>query len=365
MTDLQLGLLIVGVIAVVAVLAYNRVLERRERKRLEEGFGLSAQDVLLESPLKPRARERASPDGARERAIPGDARERIRPAPRLEPEEHTDSAGTAAARGIEPSVPAGGSLPDERVDFIVELVCATAVPAVRALELWEPIRHRFLRRALLAGTAGDGLWRGVSLQDPEPYAQLRLGLQLVSRQGATTDSELIEFRALCDAMAAGLEAGIAAPEVRSAGETARALDAVCADADIQIVLHLALPPKPGVEAALRAAALAAGLASDQAGGYSMRGEGGAMLFQAGLGDGRFSLLLDLPRCPDLRNAWQQMLAAARSMSGKLGAGIVDDNGAPLGDAALAGIGSEVERVRVALEQRGVAAGSALALRLFS
>jgi len=44
---------------------------------------------------------------------------------------------------------------------------------------------------------------------------------------------------------------------------------------------------------------------------------------------------------------------------------VDDNGKALGEAALAAIAEQLDRVRTALESRGIGPGGALAARLFS
>jgi len=47
MTDLQLGLLVLGAAAVVGVVAYNRIQERSVRREAERTFGSSHSDVLL------------------------------------------------------------------------------------------------------------------------------------------------------------------------------------------------------------------------------------------------------------------------------------------------------------------------------
>jgi hypothetical protein len=49
----------------------------------------------------------------------------------------------------------------------------------------------------------------------------------------------------------------------------------------------------------------------------------------------------------------------------LSAGIVDDNRQPLDDAALGKIRAQLQALYASMEDQGIAAGSALALRLFS
>jgi len=90
MTDLQLGLAVIGALAVVAVVLYNRWQERGARRDAERAFGSGHADVLLRE-------ERREP-----------TLEARRPAP------------------------PPGALPAERVDYVVELTLPRpAAPAAR------------------------------------------------------------------------------------------------------------------------------------------------------------------------------------------------------------------------------------------
>src|SRR5437870_8146920 len=103
MTDLQLGLLVAGALAVAAVLIYNRWQERGVRREAERAFGSGHADVLLD--------ERREPT--------------LAPLPRR------------------PDVPAG-AIPAERVDYVIELTLKSPGGAVD--EAWASIEHRFARR---------------------------------------------------------------------------------------------------------------------------------------------------------------------------------------------------------------------------
>ena len=107
MTDLQIGLLVLGAAAVAAVLVYNRVQERSTRRSAERSFSSSHADVL---------------------------------APRREPRLG----------------PLSG--PDERVDYVIELKPAKPVAAGVVHDEWRAIELRFGRRALIAEGEG-GTWR--------------------------------------------------------------------------------------------------------------------------------------------------------------------------------------------------------------
>src|SRR2546423_1913306 len=67
MTDLQLGLLVIGAIAVVGVFAFNRVQERRARQDTERAFAVKHPDALLNEPAAA-LKMRGALEGARELA---------------------------------------------------------------------------------------------------------------------------------------------------------------------------------------------------------------------------------------------------------------------------------------------------------
>jgi len=293
---------VIGAAAVVGVLVYNRVQERAARRQAERAFGAGHADVLLEE------------TGRKEPAFAAPPLRR----PELQKE----------------------ALPDERVDYVVRLDSPDRVAAVEVLELWGPVERRFAGRALLAATDGSG-WRRVAPGEARECIGLRAGLQLLGRDGVIADAELLEFRSQVETLGAKLGATLAAPEMREALEAARELDQVCADADIQVALHvvgIAPPalPLPGEHA-----------------------------FQVELREDGLTFSLDLPRTEDPARAYEAMARAGTQLAASLGGTLVDDNGRTLDPRALAVIGAQLDAVRQALAARGIEPGSVLALRLFS
>ncbi|HZM34929.1 MAG TPA: cell division protein ZipA C-terminal FtsZ-binding domain-containing protein [Burkholderiales bacterium] len=284
MTDFHLGLLVVGVLAVAGVLFYNRLQERRVRRAAERAFRSGHADALLDEP-------RREPT----LGLP----------PR--PEAHAD-----------------GAIPDPKVDYVMVLSAPKGIPAPLPREHWAPIALRFARRALL-GPVEDG--------------KVRVALQLVSRDGVASEAELLEFRAAAETLAARIGASIAAPEMRAALEAARELDRICAEADIQVALHVVgIAPPAGIEASA---------------------------FRVEPRDDGVTLSLDVGRTADPGRAYQGMARAAVQLAASGGGRVVDDNGATLDERALAAIGAQLEAIRAMLAERGVEPGSPLALRVFS
>jgi FtsZ-interacting cell division protein ZipA len=327
MSELQIGLLAIGGLVVAGVLVYNRVQERGARRAAEQAFGSRHADALLDAP--PPAR--AAPEAAR-------TSHRAPPAP-----------------------PAAE--PDPAIDYIVEFTSAQAGAQATVQEEWPAIERRHARRAFIAGSPDGRTWRA--------------GLQLVSRDGAVGEADLIEFRSAVETVAAVLGATVTAPEMRVAVEKARELDQFCADADIQVVVHVRGGPFPGTK--LRAIAEAGGLTLEPDGRFALRNDDQLLLYTLAASDGAafsagtikdaappgLSLALDVARVPDTRRSFESLARLAQQLATVLGGSIADDNGNVLDERAVAAIAQQLDAISLQLESQGVKPGSPTALRLFS
>jgi hypothetical protein len=186
MTDLQLGLLVIGAAAVAGVLIYNHVQERATRREAQRAFGSQHADALLD-----------------ESAL------------RREPTMDSQPRARDPQRAL-----AAEKAPDARVDYVIEL---QGVGSALLRSQWAALEHRFVRRAILAD-ADDG--------------KLQAALQMVSRSGVISEAQLLAFRSQVETLAAAHGASVAAPEMREALEAAHKLDHACAEVDIQIALHV-------------------------------------------------------------------------------------------------------------------------------
>lgn len=199
MTDLQLGLLVLGAAAVIGVVLYNRFQERAVRREAEHAFASRHADVLLGG-------------------------------------EATAGAAQFPPRGHGSAVPPG-AMPDPRLDYVIALRIPVGLPAAAALEAWKPIEQRFGRRVLLAGSDGSG-WKPLATGELRSLSSLRAGLQMVSRSGVVSDAELLEFRTEVETLGARSRAECDSPQMRQAMDAARELDRLCVDTDIQVALHV-------------------------------------------------------------------------------------------------------------------------------
>jgi hypothetical protein len=302
MTDLQLGLLVIGAIAIAAVVVYNRLQERATRRAAERAFRGEQPDVLLDG------------EGARR-----------------EPSLRSDTDSETPA----------GAMPDARADYIIELSLHGRSSASAVSDLMASLEHRFGRRAMLAASDGTG-WRRLRPGDAGPCVALSAALQLVSRAGVASEAEVLEFRSAVETAAARLKASIRAPEMREAVESAQALDRLCVEMDIQVALHIL------------------GSFSDED-----LAPLGAERFHVARRDDGVTFTLDVPRTPEVARAYESMARAARALATAKDGRLVDDNGRALDDAALLAIGRQLEPAARALAEHGMEPGGELALRVFS
>jgi len=165
-----------------------------------------------------------------------------------------------------------GATADERIDYVMRLSLPAGAEA-QLHEGWRPIEQRFAGRALLG--------------------EAQAALQLVSRAGVVSDAELLEFRSAVETLAASVAASVNAPEMRAALESARELDRLCADVDIQVALHVV------------------GIGSE---GLALDGQP----FQASPRDDGVTLTLDVARTRQPARSYEAMARAGRHLASEIG-----------------------------------------------
>ena len=78
-----------------------------------------------------------------------------------------------------------------------------------------------------------------------------------------------------------------------------------------------------------------------------------------------SISLDVTQVDRSENAFARMREIATNLAQAMEGSVTDDNAMAVADSDMAVIATEIERIYDTLAQRGIAAGSVLARRLFS
>lgn len=363
MSDLQISLLIIGAVVVGGVYLFNWQQERKFHRKLGQSFDIERDDVLLG-------------------AGPGVGG---RVEPQLQRGEEPVAAQVAAAEddkdvGSAPlaSVPAPGF--DMVIDYIAAVDGDTPIPEAVIDELLSRVAACGKPYHAAGGQVVTDQWEDLTRAAGARYSKLRLALQLVNRSGPVNPAQLAMF---CDAVrgcAGRISAVASCPDTQAALKAARELDGFCAEVDIAIGVNIVAVDGavfPGTK--IRALAEAAGFKLEPDGVFHFRNELRQTLFTLdnhepapflpeqikSLSTSGITLLLDVPRVADGPKVLDRMLDVGRSIAQALGGKLVDDNRVALNEAGIAKIRQQLAAIHATMEARGVNAGGARALRLFS
>ncbi len=269
---------------------------------------------------------------------------------------------------------------DALIDAIAPITLEAPVSGDMLLSHLPPSRRAGGKSMLIEGlNTHHGAW-----EFPQPgqrYGEVQAGVQLANRTGALNNIEFSDFAQKVQLLADNLGGMADLPDMLDATARAKELDAFASEHDAQLAVHLRA----------RAAAWSVGYILQHAGRHgfvpgAMPGrlvlaapEEGAppvltLTFdpQAALADDPnqaavrdVTLSFDVPQTDPSSQPFAAWQASAQALSLGMDAAIVDDNGQPLSTEGFGSIGHELTRLYEALAQRDMAAGSALARRLFS
>lgn len=366
MSDLQVGLLAIGVVVVVAVLAYNKWQEVKYRRETEGSLKSQHGDVLMGDADPPATAQRAPSVGVH--TVAGGER--------IEPTFERPDADAGAAAHESSSGEATGLT--ETIDYVVTMEASDDVEGAALLQALGASLEGYSKPAHLEGFDRDGA-RWAPLHAQGRYALMRAGLQLVDRQGVASDIELATFGAGVQQAATAVGALATVPDMGGALVHANELDKFCGEVDILIELRVAaaVAPFPGTK--VRALAEANGLALEEDGRFRRRDEEGRVLFELANTDAAgfaaeamrsltvtgLTFELDVPRTPDPVRAFEQFRELVGQFAQTLEGSVVDENRAPVSPAAFDQIRTRIQTVQRAMAARSIEPGSAPALRLFS
>ena len=359
LTELQMGLIALGAAGVAGVLAYNKWQERKFRRQADKVFRTEHEDVLL-------APGGSGAEGTRIEPTVGSAG--VVPAP-AEPE-------------VPMPIPEPGELEiDQQVDCVAKLECAEPV---LVSSLW------YAQKDVLEATDQRLRWFGWDEADARwcvldghvvlASRHFRVALQLANRSGPVSQAEFDRFVAGVQQLADRFLAVAETPDRNQTLARASELDRFCGGTDIQIGINVVSQGADGFGGGqIRSAAEAAGLILREDGMFHAESEDGrtefmfANLEPAVFAPDHMNLLttkgltftLDVPRVRAGTRAFDRMVQIARRTAGALNGRVVDDNRQPLTDRSLELIRDKVAEFQKAMEERGIPAGGATALRLFS
>ena len=427
-SDFQLALGGAAAVIVVGVLVYNRWQETKYKRRAERAFGVDHPDVLIDGAGDHRSTAEAifapvtpKRDPSNERVEPhiGDTLKRAEPAPQsialasARPvNTRTENARTGNARPVnappisalnisspvaadddfDDLTPIGDSAP-EIVNDGAHTVPPPSLHAeidsmalILADETLSPNQYQPMvahTEKLGKGVRWEGLigglWQGILRDTHENFRELRAGMQLADRQGAIDHAALNAFNDLIVKFSASVNAVSQREDVNVAARRAQAIDAFCADTDIEIAVNV-IGKNGGTFAVtkLRGLAESKGMLAIDSGEYVMRDDRGHLLFTLRNFDpaeppgikrstgyiAGITFALDVPRTPNAHRIFEQMFNLANQFADIMQGEVVDDNRRALTTNGRKVIADTIVHISTEMEAKGIEPGSATALRLY-
>ncbi|OWF66059.1 cell division protein ZipA [Polynucleobacter hirudinilacicola] len=340
LSDLQFALAAIGLLIVISVAILNFKYARARRK-VNEHVEFSDDRIRREPGFTESDAERAEP-----------------------------SFGAAS---IASSAPEKFTI-DPRIDCVITLRFDEAIAGSEILEElndWTDSQVQANARWICEGLNADQdaaeSWE--ELKPESSYAELQLAIQLASRRGAIGVLELSDFCSRAQALAETLGSQIDMPSVNTMLESAKELDVMAADSDIQLSINVLFDepcPWGNFDALMRQRGFKLARNGRQYEFYS----NGTLIFNSADLDpnspvSQLTLLLEVPLVSQEQRAFERMLSEGVEISQAAHGRLVDDNGINLSETAVVSIHQHLDVLYANLEKSGIAAGSSAASRLFS
>jgi len=393
MSDLHIGLSLIGVAIVVAVLLFNWVQERRFRKQADAAFQKPMADVLMQTGaasrdphkrVEPALREPAFDAGSMNDVAAADVPDSPagfdpEPAEATSPAWDEPAPEPAVSSVVPPS--AGSSLAP--YDELIEYRVRVSSDGVDAAVFAEAFNHaRTLGKAVrwLGLPVGGTEWEEVLPWRDARYEQVAVTMQLADRNGAVQAEQLDTLCALLLATAQANGLRVACDDISTALERAQAIDRFCVDVDVLIGLNVVARSEGAVSLAhIVHAAASRGMVLGADGAFELLDSRGEPLyalcnhdaepFSDEMAEGQatqgVTLQFDVPRVPDGLKVFDDMVAFGRKLANEVGGVLVDDNLRPLTEAGIEKIRNQLMHIYERMDARGVPSGSRRSLRLFS
>ena len=405
MSNLQIGLAIAGGLVLAAVVAHSAWTARKSQPKLATvndtapaqpdaplDIDVSRQDRLAQS--EGSERKEPSFDVDLDLDLDVDLGPESDSDPNSESSGNTGNAGNAgneshADKADRPSsfaaitrltAPEKKPLLDALIDVIAPVAVDSVVSGEAALAAMPGARR--------AGSKPFGIegLNSTSKQWEVPaagqrYTTFQCGVQLANRLGALNPIEYSEFVIKAQAFADGVDGAPEFPEMMDEVARARELDQFASTHDAQLSFTLRTTGTAWSPGYVQQNAARLGFIAGSVPGRMVLpavNPGGAPMLglsfdtQAAMAEDpeqsalrEVTLSLDVPHVPRGDQPFARLCEAATALATGMDGTIIDDNGNVISGAAMDVIATELEQLYDTLDERELAAGSALARRLFS
>lgn len=390
MSDLQISLIIIGIIVIAGVVVFNWLQQLRYRRKIQAAFDHEHDDILLDDQNSDEPFQRIEPkfnkvatDMPLDTFAPIDtpASEPKRP-PVAQPAQAALNIPISTATATTSSAASPLLDYDSNTNYIVNIRSESVIPNTHIAKLLQR-KFDFGKPVYWLGQQDKNEpWEEITNEsnvDSDGYSHLKGCLQLADRAGPISEVNLSKFRDLVQDFATQVHATAECPDIVSAHEKAVQLDKFCADVDVMIGINIISKDNGAfVGTKIRALAEASGFKLESEGIFKYRDDSNNVLFilsnyesppflpenMKSLTTHGVTFLLDVPRVAQGERVFDQMTHLAKIFSNTLGGIMVDDNRVPLSDSGIQRSKQQLIEIQSAMKKNHINAGSPSALRLF-
>ena len=347
MSDLQIALILIGIVLLLGVVLFNWWQDKRAKKHMQQHFPEQDADPLLGK---------------------NDDQTRVEPAfesvfsKDLDVDQKPDTNdNTDDDEYVDPST-----------EVVIDISFITPIDSVQIYAELRNIGTVIKKPIRIFAQTESGLHRS-RLRSGESYSSLQFAILLADRQGPLSDIEWSNFWAYAQKVADTLEGDIEGPEIKEVQSKANALDQQCANLDAQVGLVIQL--ENDIKAyELKAQMQGLGLLatanqfvypSDTNTPYFTALFNGVINVEDDQDVNRIDFLIDLPHSNPSDNAFSRMAQVARQLAKNINAVVLSEQGTALPESTDKAIDNQLVQIYQELDQAGFTAGTDKTIRIFS
>ncbi len=389
-SELQIGLVALGVAVVIGILVYNKWQDSKQRRYAESRFRSEHPDVLLEPGTggAPTSQGGGEPGVGLQEPIVGGGLEPL-PDEDWVGEPRVREAGIAAAEVVSPAPAPSGrrTTPGAPVAIDTRIDCMIQVEVIEPIEaqaLWR-VQHEALRgmdRPVLWFGFDDGNneWRRLDGGSSGHFHWLCAAIQMVDRRGPLSPEAFDYFVRGVQHVADQFLAVPANNPARSQVlATAGEIDRFCAALDVQVGINIVANEQPFPGTKIRALAEANGMALEADGVFHARDDNRRELYVLANLEGKafdpaqmrtiqtngLTLVLDVPHAIGGVFLFDRMVRQAHQMAQALNGRVVDDKQQLFREESIAAVRNRIQHFHERMREAGLSPGDPLTDRLFS
>ena len=390
MSDLQISLIIIGIIVIAGVVVFNWLQQLRYRRKVQAAFDHEHDDILLDEQNSEEPFQRIEPKFNKAAAetplddfVPANAPLSEPKRSPLTPPVQTSINIPASTVASVISTSASPLLDyDNNTNYIVNIRSESVIPNTNVAKLLQR-KFDFGKSVYWLGQQNKNEpWEEITNEsnvESDGYIHLKGCLQLADRAGPISEVNLSKFRDLVQDFASQVHAAAESLDIVSAHEKAVMLDKFCADVDVMIGINIISKDNGAfVGTKIRALAEASGFKLESDGFFKYRDDNNNILFIMtnyesspflpenikSLTTHGVTFLLDVPRVAQGERVFEQMTHLAKIFSNTLGGIMVDDNRVPLSDNGIHRSKQQLVEIQTLMKKNHINPGSPCALRLF-